>query len=177
MSPTILPTAKPQPSLDGRHVLTCTVAFFGVVFAVNGVLLYQALSTHSGLVAQEPYRKGLAYNTRIAAGERQAALGWTTELTTAPDGRVVLTAADRLGLPVAGLKLSGTIGRPSTNRRDVTLRFVEQTAGRYLAEAGALGPGAWQIDVEARENNAERASGAATNDPVYRARSRLWLKP
>ncbi len=53
-------------ALTGRHVLLIFLAFFGSIFAVNGWFLYSALSTHTGVVAVEPYRKGLAYNERIA---------------------------------------------------------------------------------------------------------------
>ena len=77
MSPTVLPPAPRQQGLRGRHVLWAFLGFFATVFVVNGAMIYSAVSTHSGLVANEPYRKGLHYNERIAADERQARLGWT----------------------------------------------------------------------------------------------------
>ena len=69
--------ARRQQGLQGRQVLACSLAFFAAVFIVNGAMIYSALSTHTGLVANEPYRKGLHYNERIAADERQAHLGWS----------------------------------------------------------------------------------------------------
>ena len=65
-------------------MLVAFIAFFGTIFLVNGTLIYEAISTHTGLVANEPYRKGLAYNERIAADERQARLGWTETLRGRP---------------------------------------------------------------------------------------------
>src|SRR5688572_2876208 len=100
----IPPTPSPSPQggggrvplfangLRGGHVLAAFLAFFGVIFAVNGVFLYMALSTHTGLVAQEPYRKGLHYNDRIAAAERQQALGWTSDLRLAPESGALTLA-------------------------------------------------------------------------------------
>ena len=38
--------------LGGRHVLAMLLAFFGVVFAVNGYFLFAALSTQSALASQ-----------------------------------------------------------------------------------------------------------------------------
>ena len=64
------------------------LGFFATVFVVNGAMIYSAVSTHSGLVANEPYRKGLHYNERIAADERQARLGWT-EMRSRSAGTVV----------------------------------------------------------------------------------------
>ena len=53
-----LPAARIS-GLRGHHVLAGFLAFFGVVLAVNGAMIYSAISTHTGLVAIEPYRKGL----------------------------------------------------------------------------------------------------------------------
>ena len=170
MSPTVLPRARRRPGLQGRHVLGIFLAFFAAVFLVNGAMIYSALSTHTGLVANEPYRKGLHYNERIAADERQARLGWTDMVEVGRDGRLRVVLADGGGRPVAGLKLEAVVGRPSTNRHDVRLALAETAPGRYEAQAAPLAEGAWLVALEAR---AERNAA----DPVYRARRRLWLKP
>ena len=75
-------------------------------------MIYEAVSTHTGLVANEPYRKGLAYNERIGADERQARLGWTETLQVGRDGHVALALAERDGRAVRGLKVEGVLGRP-----------------------------------------------------------------
>jgi nitrogen fixation protein FixH len=157
-----------EGALTGRHVLAMFVGFFGVVFAVNGYMLYAALSTHAGIVANEPYRKGLAYNERIAAAERQAGLGWTGAVDVGIDGRVALAMARPDGTSLRGLLIEGNIGRPSTDRQDHALKFVEAD-GRYVAAAGTLAEGAWLLTIEAHETE-----GGA---PVFRSRRRLWLKP
>ena len=57
-------------------MLWAFLAFFGTVFAVNGAMIYAAVSTYTGLVANEPYRKGLAlqraHRRRRAPGARSA---------------------------------------------------------------------------------------------------------
>ncbi len=169
MSPIVLPTARRQQGLQGRHVLGLFLAFFGVVFAVNGALIYSALSTHTGLVANEPYRKGLHYNERIAADERQAKLGWVETLEASRDGRVRLTLAAPDGRPVSGLGVAGVLARPATNRQDIKLALTETAPGRYEAQAGALARGSWLISLEAR--------APAVAEPIYRSRRRLWLDP
>lgn len=155
--------------LTGRHVLFACVAFFGVIFAVNGYFLVSALSTHTGVVAVEPYRKGLAYNDRIAASERQAALGWAERIEADRAGtvRVTMTAGD--ATPLTGLQVSGTIGRPSTTRGELQIAFREVAAGRYEAATQPLAAGAWIVSIE--------ASSGRKAEPDYRARRRLWLQP
>ena len=176
MSPTILPTVRRTPagSLTGRHVLAAMVTFFGVVFAVNGVLLWQAIATHGGLVANEPYRKGLEYNRRIEADERQQAMGWTETVTIERSAGVAVMLSDRSGQPVTGLVLAGTLGRPTTLRHDMALRFEEEAPGRYVAAVAVLDAGAWLLSAAARTGG---EPDGASDAPIYRLKRRLWLKP
>ena len=62
--------------MTGRAVWWYFVAFFGVVAAVNAVMATLAIRTHSGVVTEHPYEKGLAYNQVVAAEAQQEALGW-----------------------------------------------------------------------------------------------------
>lgn len=174
MSPTTLPTARREKGLTGRHVLIAFMTFFGIIFAVNGVLLHRALSTHAGVVANEPYRKGLEYNRRIEADERQAQLGWsaTTALTRA--GQVTVTFADHDGRPVQGLDVTGVLGRPAAKGDDVSMRFAETAPGLYVASAGGVEPGTWLLSVEANRNAPATTTGDA---PDFRLKRRLWLAP
>ena len=169
MSLTAQPTARAAQRLQGRHVLGLFLAFFAAVFLVNGAMIYAAMSTHTGLVASEPYRKGLHYNDRIAQDERQARLGWVETLEAERAGRVRLTLADSGGRAISGLTVTCVLGRPTTNRHDIKIALTETAPGSYEAEAGQLAAGGWLVAVEAR-----RVSGA---EPLYRARRRLWLKP
>jgi nitrogen fixation protein FixH len=170
MSPTTLPTARRHQGLQGRHVAGIFFAFFATIFLMNGAMIYSAISTYSGIVSNEPYRKGLHYNDRINADERQARLGWTDTVAVSRGGHVVVTLAGRDGQPIGGARVNAQLGRPTTNRHDLKLDLSESAVGRYEAQADALDEGNWTIAVEARTTD-----GGA--EPVYRARRRLWLKP
>ena len=61
--------------ITGRHVLIGLIVFFGVMLVANGIFLYTALTTYSGVVSNEPYRKCLNYNERILAEKHQQSLG------------------------------------------------------------------------------------------------------
>lgn len=70
-------TAQARPvSINGKHVLLEFAACFGVVFAVNGFFVYQALSTSPGEQSGASYEAGLHYNGTLAAERAQDALGW-----------------------------------------------------------------------------------------------------
>lgn len=159
----------PRP-IDGRHVLAMLLCFFGIVFAVNGYFLYSALSTHTGVVSSEPYRKGLAYNQRISADEQQTVLGWHDAITVERNGAVTIGITGRDGHAISGLTITGTIGRPSTAAHDRILNIRAHPAGAYSATTTVLPDGAWIITLEARKFPDDV-------EPIYRARRRLWLKP
>jgi nitrogen fixation protein FixH len=169
MSPTVLPTRR-EAGLKGSHVLATFVAFFGVIFVVNGSMIYNAVSTYGGLVSKEPYRKGLHYNERIAASERQAQLHWSDGVTLARDGALEIAIADGAGKAVTGLTVKAVLGRPATNREDRPFALIESAPGTYVAAAGGIDPGTWVLSFEVFE-------GQAAGEPSYRGRRRLWLKP
>lgn len=159
--------------ITGRHVLFGMIAFFGVILAVNSVFLYTSLSTYTGVVSNEPYRKGLAYNERIEADKIQQALGWETNIALSSTGDALdIMINDRNGNPIGGLGLEGSIGRPATAAMDVVLDVKETAPGHYQAKFPTLMAGAWQIDLAAKEltRNGDKI--------VWRARKRVrWQTP
>ena len=156
--------------LTGRHVLVLLGGFFAIVFAVNAYFIRMALSTHTGVVANEPYRKGLKYNERIAAAKRQESLGWMDDVAFSSDGRrIVISLRDGAGMPVGGLALTATLGRPATARNDVAVTLGETLPGRYEAIVTLAGGGAYIATFEAQD---PLSPGAGV---LYRGRKRLWL--
>ena len=136
-------------ALTGRKVLAALIGFFAVVFAVNGIFLALALSTNTGVVSNEPYRKGLKYNEQIAADTRQSELGWTSEITlNTRDGKVVALIKDRDGAVLAGLRAIATIGLAATDREDVAATLTETAPGHYEASFPNLKAGGYIANLE-----------------------------
>lgn len=140
--------------LTGRHVLIAILAFFGVIFAVNGVMTYFALSTFSGLAVDDAYRKGLRYNQQIAAADAQTAKGWQGELAY-HDGPGVLrlVLVDRAELPLRDLRVEGVLGRPASAQEDRAIAFVQTTPGVYEASVGLLPGGQWSARLSAYQGS------------------------
>jgi nitrogen fixation protein FixH len=152
-------------------VLLIFIGFFVTVFLVNGIMVYQALSTFGG-DTKDAYRIGLAYNKRIAEGAAQEQRGWHDRLFYVPETEHVrFDVADHEGAGVPGLAISGEIGRPATDRFDRRLDFTQTGPGTYEADAAGLEPGWWTLDIEARES---ATTGA---EVLYAAKERLWIKP
>jgi nitrogen fixation protein FixH len=158
--------------LTGRTVLFAMITFFAVVLLVNGIFLGLALSTDTGIVANEPYRKGLKYNERIAADEHQVALGWTSDITfDANGGKLITILKDENGTALTGLSARVLVGRATTNREDAVANLTEVSAGRYEARLTLRERGGFIANLEVSQSSQPPGS------VVYRARRRLWLKP
>ncbi len=158
------------PRLKGHHVLLTFIGFFLVVFAVNGIMVYQALSTFGGLDTDDAYRKGLAYNERIAAAAAQAKLGWHDKLDyVAETRRLRVSLTDAAGGGVAGLSVVAELERAVTDRFDQKLYLVQTGPDTYEADAAGLESGWWTVDLE--------ASRSEHGPALYEARRRLWIKP
>lgn len=160
-------------TIQGWHVFAGMIVFFGIIFAVNGVFLVSALKTHTGIVSQQPYRKGLDYNDRIAADVRQRRSGWSHAVhLDQKQGVVRLVLTDKQDRPVSGLLVQGFLGRPSTEQHDARFSMRETvTPGTYSVTVGKLEAGNWLLQLKAREAKLDRVA------VVYRLRKRLWLKP
>jgi nitrogen fixation protein FixH len=146
------------------------VAFFGVVFATNAVMLWLAFTTWTGLETESAYQKGLAYNRTLAAAKAQDALGWQVDLDVAAEGErlagLELTLVDRYGDLIEDAQVMAAFVRPTHVGHDLELTVPHVHGGVYRTEAELPLAGVWQLNLSAR-------SGGDT----YRLGRRIYLKP
>ncbi len=141
----------PRP-ITGRTVLFGLLAFFGVVFAVNGVLIFLAIDTWSGLTTERPFEAGRDHDRVLAQAEAQAALGWRSRVALAPKSEtieVTLTGPD--GAPLGGLEVALALRRPARGDLDQRLSLSETAAGRYRGKVALALPGRWYAEIRARD--------------------------
>jgi nitrogen fixation protein FixH len=151
---------------EGRHVLFALLAFFGVMFIVNGIFLYYAVGTFNGFETSDAYRKGVNYNERIASEATQAAHGWEPVTRYEANAqKLIIEMRDAQGKGVAGLTLSGLVRHPVTDRDDQNITFFETAPGRYSAPL-ELSPGQWIFTGKA----------TGSGGTLYRFKQRLWVK-
>jgi nitrogen fixation protein FixH len=151
------PPTEPRFRISGRHVLLAVIAFFGVIIAVNAYFLVAAYRTFPGQVSETPYEDGVGFNRTVAQRRAQAELGWSATATTTAQG-VEVDLRDRAGQPLQGLKVEGVLRRPATQAGQISLKFTEASAGRYVAKAGP-GSGAWDLHFVAKGSRAELFEG------------------
>ena len=119
-----------------------TIAFFGVIIAVNVFMAIKAVGTFPGLEVKNSYVASQSFQAERAA---QQALGWQLE-TTYRDGRLALDFRDRDGLPAPVASLSATVGRTTMSGDDLQPEFT-RVGDLYEAHAP---PVTGQVDGAAR---------------------------
>ncbi|MDX5367392.1 MAG: FixH family protein [Alphaproteobacteria bacterium] len=147
--------------ITGWHVLAGFVLFFGIVFGVNGYMIYGALSTFDGIETEGAYQKGRAYNHLLERMDEQRALGWQTALAATPlpgEGhrtRLAIDFRDSEGRPVQDLSVHGTFWRPVAAGADTDAMLREVAPGTYEADFELAHPGNWLVRIAAEGRNGE----------------------
>jgi len=159
---------SPKP-LTGRVVLLVLVAFFGVVFGVNGLLMKLAIQTLPGTEVDSAYSASLAYEKEITAARDQDARAWkvSAHVQRAPDGgaTVQVEARDNKGMPMAGLTFQGRFERPTDRRADQPVGLTDVGGGIYRGSAALIAPGQWDLVLE----------GDAAGQRMFLSKNRVLL--
>ena len=160
--------ARPVP-VRGSWIPWLFVAFFVLVVAVNGTMIWLAMSSWTGLAANQAYDKGLRYNRNLQAAQRQAALGWQPRLTarlvadTAAETELLVT--DAQGQPLLGAAVVADFERPSSEGADFRVVLSPASPGVYRAAFELPMIGAWNAHVTIRRG-----------DDLYVHEQRLMLR-
>jgi nitrogen fixation protein FixH len=141
----------------GWTVLITLLGFFGVIFAVNGVMIYAALSTLTGVDTDSAYQAGLRYEQEVAQAKAQDARHWQVDAKLTPSAageRVDLSARDAAGHPLSGMDAAVTFERPTDRRLDRSVVLVEDAAGRFHGIA-ELAAGQWDLVIALTRDGAQ----------------------
>ncbi|MHA1151111.1 MAG: FixH family protein [Alphaproteobacteria bacterium] len=163
---------NPTRPITGRMVLFGMLIFFGIVFAVNGALIYFAVDSWSGLSNARPFEDGRDHDRILARAEAQAALGWRSAVALVPSAAgqgqtVEVTLTGRNGAPLGGLEVELELRRPARADLDLSLNLSETTAGHYRGTVALPLPGRWYAEI--------RVPGA--DGPRYRMEHEIAVEP
>lgn len=147
-------TRQPAFILRGRHVLLVVLLFFGTVIAVNTLFVVLALRTFPGEDVPRSFLQGLRFNETLAARRAQRALGWRASIEAVQGAGTEtlfhLRLVDRTGAPINSATLTGQLRRPADTRFDRPLTFEPLGSGLYVARAGVLARGIWEVEARTR---------------------------
>jgi nitrogen fixation protein FixH len=158
-----------QHEVTGRTVLLLFVAFFGIVFAVNAIMVHAATSTFGGAETGSAYKTGLAFRQEAEAARAQKARGWQVEANLSrksPDEvSIVATVRDSAGGSPERLSAVARLAHPADGRRDKTVFLTETSGGRFTGSA-EIAPGQWDIIIDFTREG----------ERVFRSKSRVMVR-
>lgn len=150
----------PDAKLKGWHVLLIMLGFFGVMFTVNGIFLYSAITSFPGEDVEKSYLQGLHYNDTLEARREQAELGWTLRagLVDGPERLLRVEASDAYDAPLSALEISARLRRQATTADDFHLTLqASALRGTYeIALPADLAKGLWDVEIQARSPRGEQ---------------------
>lgn len=139
--------AKP---LSGWWVFTAFAAFFGVVIIVNGIFIASALGSFSGLVTEQPYKKGLAYNEVLEHARTQPNVDHKVSFQ---EGVLRWDLKEQDGTFVKDASVTANFTRPVKDGNDFSMPLHYQGKGLYLGTPEFPFKGLWAVQLSAKWNN------------------------
>jgi len=158
---------------DGWWYPWIFVAGFCIVFPVNGLMAYFAVSTWTGLETKDYFNQGKSYNDVLEQRARQDALGWKVDfgyenvpVTDDPRAGVFrLHFTDKADHNLNNLYISAIAKRPTQEGYDQELIFTYKGKGTYVAKATLALPGLWELRYT-----------ATRGDDLFKMRSRVQIQ-
>ena len=126
------------------------VLFFVGLSIVYGTMVTIAFNTMPGIVTENPYEKGIAYNQTIKNAEEQAKLNWYGDIkyksTSRQAGIVSFTLKDSSGVPINSDSVSVNITRPIKSGMDFDIELNPiNNFGSFQAAVSFPVQGLWEL--------------------------------
>lgn len=122
------------------------VAFFVGLAIMDGIFVYLATSTFTGVVTDQAYERGLKYNETVAAAEAQAELGWTSSATLDQNGTFEFFLSDG-PQGIVGAEVVAEFTRPTQSGVDFQRPLTGLQDGSYFAQVSFPLDGIWDVRV------------------------------
>lgn len=124
------------------------VAAFTLVFAVNGTMMWLAISSFSGLYGNGAREREYHYNRVIAEQKARDALGWKIDTSwRADDNRLQIAVTQADGSGLAGARINAQLVRPAEKEDPLPLALAEVGNGRFSGHVNLPKRGNWDLDI------------------------------
>ncbi len=137
-----------------KKFIIALAIFWGAIFISNGIFVYYANTSWTGLTSQHAYDEGLAYNKTLAAKQKMLKLGWQGKISF--DNKSLTKTVISINLKnkqnkiITGATLQAKLVRPTREGFDKTIPLKEVTKGVYSAETNLPLAGLWDVIIMAK---------------------------
>lgn len=125
------------------------IGAMGIVFLVNGYMVYDALHTFPGEAGRDGFDLSNSYDHVLATVKEQTALGWQIDAVVSETRQPELRLTDRTGAPLSTAAIDAQAERPLGAPETTVLTFHPIGEGQFLADS-VLVAGQWDIMLTVR---------------------------
>jgi nitrogen fixation protein FixH len=129
------------------------VGFFFITVAVNGIMVFFAINSWTGLETQHYWERGTAYNAAIEGARSQQKRSWQVgiefQAADLKSARLAVDLKDHYGNLLIDARVTAEMVRPTSEGHDFSVELSYQGQGRYTADFALPLPGQWDIRVVA----------------------------
>lgn len=134
----------------GKWVLTCFVMFFAVIVCLDSIFVYIAISTQTGVVMDQPYERGLAYNETLDKAKTQPDIN---QRVTYENGVLRWQLMDKDDQPLTDVVVHAKIIRSVHDGYDFDITLSHIGDGIYEATPDLPMNGLWRAKLSGTWNN------------------------
>lgn len=131
-----------------KHYPWLFVAFFAVIFIMNGIMVYFATTTFNGIAVEDAYEKGLNHNQSLAKAQAQKdQLVWLKDLSSfdkATNSYTIDVTAFKKKDALTNAKITVDVIRPTQEGFDKTIKLASNN-GQYTGSFIPPLPGLWEL--------------------------------
>ncbi len=135
---------------SGKFILGCFLGFFALICAVDGLFVYTAIHTNTGVVTEQAYEKGLAYNDTLSRAQNQPDIRNESSYS---NGVFRWTLSDLENAPINSAKVNVLFFRPVKDGYDFELPLAYKGNGVYEAKVDFPLQGLWTAKLNAKWNS------------------------
>lgn len=143
-------TNEALPSPKDKWIPFYFVMFFVVIAITDGIFVYTAINTHTGVVTDQAYEKGLAYNDILEKARSQPNL---QQKPSFQNGVLRWDLKTPGGEPLTMAQVSATLFRPVQDGYDFDINLEHAGNGVYEATINAPLPGLWKAKLTSTWDN------------------------
>ena len=134
-----------------KYIPWLFVLFFMTFMAVDAVMVTLAVRTHTGVVTEQAYEKGLSYNDTLKAVAEQTSWGWKDSISV-QDGNIIYALKDENGDAVTDATVTAQFIRPVQDGHDFSVPLIADH-NHYKAAVALPLKGEWGVRVNVKWKN------------------------
>jgi nitrogen fixation protein FixH len=130
-----------------KFILLYFLLFFGTIILLDGIFIYFAISTHTGVVTEQAYERGLDFNSTISKAANQPNIQHHFSYN---EHSISWKITEANGKPIDNAIVTANIIRPVIEGYDFKVHFKHVNDGLYETQPEFPLKGLWSVKLNSK---------------------------